>query len=112
RDARRRTIPRRFPLRASADRHTKGDDMFVIRCSLLALLVLAGLPAHAADAAAPVSFEWGMRIPLRDGVELSATLYRPRDQAAPLPCVFTLTPYIAQSYHERGMYFAANGYVF
>jgi len=86
--------------------------MFVIRCSLLALLVLAGLPAHAADAAAPVSFEWGMRIPLRDGVELSATLYRPRDQAAPLPCVFTLTPYIAQSYHERGMYFAANGYVF
>jgi predicted acyl esterase len=25
--------------------------------------------------------------------------------------VFTLTPYISQTYHERGMYFAAHGYV-
>ena len=60
----------------------------------------------------PVEFKWGVQIPLRDGVKLGATLYRPRDQAQPLPCVFTLTPYIAQTYHERGMYFAAHGYVF
>jgi putative CocE/NonD family hydrolase len=26
--------------------------------------------------------------------------------------VFTLTPYISQSYHDRGMYFAGHGYVF
>jgi putative CocE/NonD family hydrolase len=49
---------------------------------------------------------------LRDGVELSANVYTPKDQTRPLPCVFTLTPYIAQSYHDRGMYFAAHGVPF
>ena len=53
-----------------------------------------------------------MKIPLRDGVKLNATLYRPQAQKDALPCIFTLTPYIAQSYHERGMYFAGHGYVF
>lgn len=60
----------------------------------------------------PVDFQWGVSIPLRDGVRLNATLYRPAHQPAPLPCVFTLTPYISQTYHDRGMYFAAHGYVF
>jgi uncharacterized protein len=64
------------------------------------------------DVASPVDFQWGVKIPLRDGVKLNATLYRPQGQKDALPCVFTLTPYIAQSYHERGMYFAAHGYVF
>jgi putative CocE/NonD family hydrolase len=84
-----------------------------------ALAVLFALGAcfvsmtYAADTAHdPVEFQWGVHIPLRDGVKLSATLYKPRDQKQPLPCVFTLTPYIAQSYHDRGMYFAAHGYVF
>lgn len=35
---------------------------------------------------------------LRDGVKLNATVYKPREQKQPLPCVFTLTPYISQSY--------------
>jgi putative CocE/NonD family hydrolase len=68
--------------------------------------------APAADKADPVDFQWGVKIPLRDGVKLNATLYRPQAQKDALPCVFTLTPYIAQSYHERGMYFAGHGYVF
>ena len=49
---------------------------------------------------------------LRDGVELQATLYRPQGQREGLPCILSLTPYIAQIYHDRGMYFAAHGYVF
>ena len=60
----------------------------------------------------PVDFQWGVRIPLRDGIKLNATLYRPQNQKDPLPCVFTLTPYISQSYHDRGMYFAGHGYVY
>lgn len=88
---------------------------------LLAIGLAAGagpMPAIAAtsgtgkSAETEVQFQWAMTIPLRDGVELSGTLYRPRGQVDALPCVFTLTPYIAASYHERGMYFAANGYVF
>ena len=67
------------------------------------------VPAEKAD---PVDFRWGVKIPLRDGVKLNATLYRPQQQKDPLPCVFTLTPYISQSYHDRCMYFAGHGYVY
>jgi hypothetical protein len=86
---------------------------------LSALIVVAscGSLAHAAEESQPwdaskVALTWGVRIPMRDGVHLNATVYRPRDQKAPAPCIFTLTPYIAQSYHERGMYFAAHGLPF
>src|SRR5882757_1177765 len=55
---------------------------------------------------------WDVRIPLRDGVELSAIAYLPRDSIAPAPCLFTLTPYTASSYHDAGVYFAAHGLPF
>ncbi len=59
-----------------------------------------------------VDFSWGIKIPMRDGIWLNATLYRPKDQPEPLPVIFTLTPYIGDSYHPRATYFARNGYVF
>lgn len=59
--------------------------------------------------AARVDMQWGVKIPMRDGVQLNATVYRPSGQSPPAPCIFTLTPYIAQSYHDRGVYFAARG---
>src|SRR5256712_12479728 len=58
---------------------------------------------------------WGVKIPMRDKVELNATLYLPKtsDGSAPkTPVVFTLTPYISDSYHARAAYFASHGYVF
>lgn len=58
-----------------------------------------------------VDFAWGLRIPLRDGVHLNATLYRPKGDE-PVPAIFTLTPYIGDSYHERAYYFAQHGYAF
>ena len=59
-----------------------------------------------------IEMTWGVKIPMRDGVHLNATLYRPANQSGPLPVIFTLTPYIADSYLERATYFAKNGYVF
>ena len=58
-----------------------------------------------------IAFEWGARVPMRDGVTLGATVYRPAGDD-PTPAVFTLTPYIADSYHDRGTYFARHGYAF
>lgn len=75
---------------------------------LACLAPLAIRPGLAGE----VNFRWGVRIPLRDGVALNGTLYRPEGQTAPAPCVFTLTPYISQTYHDRGMYFAAHGIPF
>jgi hypothetical protein len=58
-----------------------------------------------------VEFQWGLKIPLRDGVQLHATLYRPKT-GPPVPAIFTLTPYIGDSYHPRAAYFAQHGYAF
>src|ERR1700736_5528 len=58
---------------------------------------------------------WGVKIPLRDKVQLNATIYfpKPPDGSPPkTPVVFTLTPYISDSYHARAAYFASHGYVF
>ena len=58
---------------------------------------------------------WGVKIPMRDKIELNATLYVPKtpDGSEPkTPVIFTLTPYISDSYHPRAAYFASHGYVF
>ena len=90
--------------------------------ALVGLLLIAICAASSAalfptspselSAADSVQLTWGVKIPMRDGVRLNATVYTPRDQKAPAPCIFTLTPYIGQSYHARGVYFAAHGLPF
>jgi uncharacterized protein len=88
------------------------------RLGLVAALLLSipcaadAVPATALADAGKVEWQWGVKIPLRDGVHLNATLYKPAGLKDPRPCLFTLTPYIGQSYHDRGMYFAAHGYPF
>jgi len=64
---------------------------------------------------ADYDLRWGVKIPLRDGIELNATLYLPKtpDGSSPkTPVIFTLTPYISDTYHERAVYFASHGYAF
>ncbi|MEO8672172.1 MAG: CocE/NonD family hydrolase [Tahibacter sp.] len=87
---------------------------FALGCLALSTPTVADqpVPAVAQETTTGVDFRWGVKISLRDGIKLNATLYRPQGQKSPLPCVFTLTPYISQSYHDRAMYFAARGYVF
>lgn len=58
-----------------------------------------------------ITFEWGVKIPTRDGIQLNATIYRPKEPA-PVPAIFTLSPYIADSYHPRANFFARHGYAF
>lgn len=65
-----------------------------------------GMGMTAVDVVAPV------RIPLRDGLQLAATVYAPKARREPLPCVAALTPYVADHLHNRGMHFAEAGFVF
>lgn len=51
-------------------------------------------------------------IPMRDGVKLAATIWRPSDQKKPLPVVLVMTPYISDETHQRAVKFAENGYVY
>ena len=58
---------------------------------------------------------WGIKIPLRDKVELNGTLYLPKTKdgtPSRTPVIFTLTPYISDTYHARAAYFASHGYAF
>jgi putative CocE/NonD family hydrolase len=59
-----------------------------------------------------IRFQWGVRIPTRDGAELAGNLYLPPEGTPPAPAVFLFTPYVAQTYHETALYFAGAGYPF
>jgi putative CocE/NonD family hydrolase len=58
-----------------------------------------------------LDFVWRVEIPLQDGVHLNATIYKPKG-TSPTPAIFTLTPYISDTYHARAYYFAQHGYAF
>jgi uncharacterized protein len=64
---------------------------------------------------ADYDLRWAVKIPMRDKVELNATLYLPKTTggtSSKTPVIFTLTPYISDSYHARAAYFASHGYAF
>ncbi len=79
-----------------------------MRLLAAAALCLVALYIEAAEP----QLRRGVKIPLRDQVELDATLYLPAGDPQPAPCILTLTPYIADSFHARGIYFASHGYPF
>lgn len=54
----------------------------------------------------------GVPIPMRDGARLSAIHYSPGKRARPGGVICALTPYTAQSLHDRGIYFAGRGLSF
>jgi len=90
-------------------------------CRVVAILAFVGVCnawvgaralAETEKAEKRVDIAWGVKIPMRDGVQLNATLYKATDAKEALPVIFTMTPYISDTYHDRAMYFARNGYVF
>jgi uncharacterized protein len=84
-------------------------------CPAFTANVVGQTPTPSPSPPADYDIRWGVKIPMRDGVELNATLYLPKtlDGSPPkTPAIFTLTPYISDTYHERGAYFASHGYVF
>ncbi len=87
-------------------------------CVAFTTNIIAQSPTPAPSASQPPTdydLRWGVKIPMRDKVELNATLYLPKtpDESLPkTPVIFTLTPYISDTYHVRAAYFAAHGYTF
>jgi uncharacterized protein len=72
-------------------------------------------PKQSPPATAEYDLRWGAKIPMRDKIELNATLYLPKTtggQSSKTPVIFTLTPYISDTYHARAAYFASHGYAF
>ena len=85
----------------------------------LALLLAPGLAAAQAregEAPAPnpvaLSVEALVPVPMRDGTQLSAWVYRAAAQTSRLPVILSITPYALDALHPRARYFAEQGYVF
>jgi uncharacterized protein len=56
-----------------------------------------------------IEIDWGVKIPMRDGIHLNATLYAPDYEETPAPVIVALTPYIADHLHNRACDFAKHG---
>ena len=50
------------------------------------------------------------KIPTRNGIHLSATIYKPANKKEDLPAIMQMTPYGFDGQHGLGMFFAQNGY--
>ena len=71
-----------------------------------------GAGANTAAPPPDIDLVWAVKVPMRDGIRLNATIFKPRGQPRPRPVVFTLTPYNSDTYYSRARYFAQNEYVF
>ena len=82
--------------------------------AVLAFPLLAPTPAAAAQETKEpkgIDLIWGLKISMRDGVQLNATVYKPQEMREPLPVVFTLTPYVSDAHHSSAYRYAQQGYV-
>ncbi|MET1260577.1 CocE/NonD family hydrolase [Flagellimonas sp. DF-77] len=77
--------------------------------TLWVLLLVMAIPAGQAQ---DIDIRLYEKIPMRDGIHLSANLYFPDAEANTHPVILIYTPYVNDEAVERGMYFAKNGYVF
>jgi len=59
-----------------------------------------------------VDMVWGLKIPMHDGVKLNATMFKPKGLRRRIPAIFTMTPYVGDTWHLDAVYFARRGYVF
>lgn len=73
---------------------------------------VAGAQQKPAAEDPSIDMQWAVKIPVRDGVKLNATVFTPHAQKERLPVIFTFTPYIGDSYTDRAAYFAKHGYVY
>jgi putative CocE/NonD family hydrolase len=72
-------------------------------------------PKESPPASADYDLRWDVKNSMRDKVELNATLYSPKTSDGSQPrtqVIFTLTPYISDTYHARAAYFASHGHAF
>jgi len=68
-------------------------------------------PAVTPDQTFDLKIEFNVRVKMRDGVELSADLYRP-DAEGKFPVILSRTPYTKTGALKSGRYWAEHGYVF
>ena len=89
--------------------------------TLLIILVIAGVPLAGRQQAQPapaaseqtyaVKIDFNVRVKMRDGVELSADIYRPEAEGR-FPVILNRTPYTKTGSVKTARFFVERGYVF
>ena len=74
----------------------------------LLFLFLSPNPFYSQD----IDIRLYQKIPMRDGVNLSANIYFPGNDQDSYPVILIYTPYVNDEAVERGMFFANEGFVF
>jgi uncharacterized protein len=85
----------------------------VVYASILFATLQASALADLQNHPVPVvNLSLNARVPMRDGVRLSADIFRAEGQQSPLPCIAYMTPYTADKGQNVGRSLVENGYVF
>ncbi|MFC2164165.1 CocE/NonD family hydrolase [Acidobacteriota bacterium] len=59
-----------------------------------------------------IEIQIDQKIPLSDGIHLTANIWKPRKMETPLPAIVAYSSYGINGMHEDGVFFAKRGYVF
>jgi hypothetical protein len=89
-------------------------NIFLIAVFIIAIPLAGRTQTQAAAAAEPaytMKIDFDVRVKMRDGVELSADLYRP-DAEGKFPVILNRTPYTKPGLVRTARYFVERGYVF
>jgi putative CocE/NonD family hydrolase len=77
----------------------------------IGFLLLAALALPGAEKKYDVKIDFDQRVKMRDGVALSADVYRP-DAEGKFPVILARTPYVKAAQLNNGKHFASHGYVY
>ena len=90
---------------------TKKISTFIILLVLLFAITFISYSQELSQPDYKVKYEFNVRIPMRDGVETSADIYRP-DAEGKFPVILVRTPYDNSRDLNNGPYFAKRGYIY
>lgn len=92
----------------------KGLTKIILLLILICVLAITVFPDGGNKKSADDEIEilLDRKIRMKDGIKLSANVYKPAEMKEPLPAIFAFTPYISDEGQERGPFFAKNGYVY
>ncbi|WP_340073707.1 CocE/NonD family hydrolase [Leptobacterium sp. I13] len=90
---------------------SKINNSITLGLTIIAFIITTNLRAQQ-TAIEDIQVSYYQKVPMRDGINLSANVFKPKDLKEPLPAIMVLTPYNNDHNTERGIYFSTNGYVF
>jgi putative CocE/NonD family hydrolase len=81
------------------------------RIILILFLLLPLISLNAQDIEKDYNIKFNQKIPMRDGVHLSATILFPSPKKEPLPALFVFTPYSKDRVLPQAQYFTKKDYI-